>query len=201
MAIDISAMPRKELEKLRKQIDRALEKLDAESKKAALEAVRKAAATHGYSLGELVGGPAPKARKSPGTKGEAKFANPDNPKQTWTGKGRQPGWFKSAIAASNVSATPVADQAGDGKPDGYAVVYESPSQGRMEFDWHGPLVVDGFEIPLADYPRYDNPFAQTAFGDDRYEIEHDGYSLTIDFATGEREVSGRRLSRKGPSGE
>ena len=58
--------------------------------------------------------------------------------------------------------TPVPDQGADGLPDGYSVVYASPSQGVMEFDWHGPLVIDGLEVPLHDYPRYDNPFVQLA---------------------------------------
>lgn len=30
-------------------------------------------------------------------KGEAKYENPDNPSQTWSGKGREPDWFKKLI--------------------------------------------------------------------------------------------------------
>ena len=29
----------------------------------------------------------------------AKFCNPDNPSQTWTGRGRQPGWIKAGLQA------------------------------------------------------------------------------------------------------
>ena len=100
--------------------------------------------------------------------------------------------FRANIEAAVVTATPVSDQQGDGFPDGHAVVYESPSQGRIEFDWNGPLVVGGLEVPIAAYARYDNPFVQAAFGDDRYEIERDGQRLTLDFATNVREVSGVR---------
>ena len=76
--------------------------------------------------------------------------------------------FRAAIEAAEVVTSAVPDHEGDGKPDGYAVFYASPSQGVMEFDWHGPLVVAGLEIPIADYPRYDNPFIETPFGEDRF---------------------------------
>jgi DNA-binding protein H-NS len=32
-----------------------------------------------------------------GSKGMPKYANPANPDQTWTGRGRQPGWVKEAL--------------------------------------------------------------------------------------------------------
>jgi len=101
------------------------------------------------------------------------------------------------------------DQEGDGRPDGYAVVYESPSQGTVEFDWHGPLVVAGQEVPLAGYPRYDNPFVHTPFGEDRYEVALGKHSLVLDFATNECTAAfegrcrlpylGGRRGRPGPS--
>lgn len=97
--------------------------------------------------------------------------------------------FRAAIEAASVTATLVPDQESDGKDDGYAVVYESPSQGTMAFDWHGPLIVAGLEVPLADYPRYDNPFAHTPFGEDHYVIELNGHGLELDFATNERRIT------------
>jgi hypothetical protein len=106
--------------------------------------------------------------------------------------------FRAAIEAAAVITSPVPDQQGDGMPDGYAVVYESPSQGVMEFDWHGPLVVAGLEVPIAEYPRYDNPFVQTPFGADRYEIEYAEYRLVLDFATNERLAEAVPSERRGP---
>ncbi len=94
--------------------------------------------------------------------------------------------FQAAIGAATITTQAVPDLQGDGLPDGYAVVYDSPSQGKMEFDWHGPLVVDGLDVPIADYPRYDTPFGMTPFGDDQVEIELDGYRLELDFANLER---------------
>jgi DNA-binding protein H-NS len=32
-------------------------------------------------------------------KGEAKYQNPDNLSQTWTGKGREPNWYKEWISS------------------------------------------------------------------------------------------------------
>ncbi|MEO1641598.1 MAG: H-NS histone family protein, partial [Pseudomonadota bacterium] len=104
MKTDLKSMSRKELEKLKSNIDKALARLDAKDKKAALAAAEKAAAAHGFLLSELAGGAAAKpGRKKPGPKPKTasvpKYKNPSDPSQTWTGKGRQPEWFKAAIAA------------------------------------------------------------------------------------------------------
>ena len=94
--------------------------------------------------------------------------------------------FREAIVASAVVTTPVPDQEGDGQSDGFDVVYQSPSQGEITFGWNSPLVVGGQEIPLRDYPRYDNPFVQTEFGETRYEVSDGEYHLVLDFAVGKR---------------
>jgi DNA-binding protein H-NS len=102
MSIDLHSMSRGDLEKLRSDIDKALASLEtrklAEARKAAEEAVR----ALGFSLDEVVGGgaPAPKSRGRKAAKtGEAKYHNPANPSQTWTGRGRQPGWIKDGLKA------------------------------------------------------------------------------------------------------
>jgi len=102
MKTDLKSMTRKELEKLKANIDKALAKLAEKDKKAALAAAEKAAAAHGFSLAEITGDAATrKTRKviaGPKTVSAPKYVNPVNSDQTWTGKGRQPVWFKSAIA-------------------------------------------------------------------------------------------------------
>jgi len=40
-----------------------------------------------------------KVAKGPKTKAPPKYKNPTDASQTWTGKGRQPQWFKDAMAA------------------------------------------------------------------------------------------------------
>ena len=75
----------------------------------AIKAAEKAAAAHGFSLAQLTGGetaapkkrgrkPGPKAAK-PKKAGAPRYKNPADASQTWTGKGRQPVWFKDAVAA------------------------------------------------------------------------------------------------------
>ena len=49
------------------------------------------------------------------------------------------------------------------KGDTFHVVYQSPSQGKMTFGWNEALTVNGEEIPLHDYKRYDNPYLQEEF--------------------------------------
>lgn len=95
MGIDLNTLSVEELVALKRDADKALQSLDARSRTEALKAAEAAAREHGFSLKELLGG------KSASTKaaGVAKYANPADASQTWTGKGRQPEWFKAAMAA------------------------------------------------------------------------------------------------------
>ena len=104
MKIDLKSMSRRELEKLSTDIDKALDRLKKQDMKKAKEAAAKAAAAHGFSLAEILGGapsagPTAKAKTKSAVKGVMKYANPADPSQKWTGKGRQPHWFKAAIEA------------------------------------------------------------------------------------------------------
>ena len=65
MKPDLKSMTRKELERLKVNVEKALDKLAEKDKKAALAAAQKAAAAHGFSLAEITAGaPAPKKRKT-----------------------------------------------------------------------------------------------------------------------------------------
>jgi hypothetical protein len=46
---------------------------------------------------------------------------------------------------------------------GLNITFHSPGRGLLRFGWEGPLEVNGVEIPLQDYPRYDNPYVQAEF--------------------------------------
>jgi hypothetical protein len=74
--------------------------------------------------------------------------------------------------------------------DGLRVGYESPSQGRLDFDWSGPLRRNGSAIPLAGFPRYDAPWCQAAFPSERVEVACGGHALRLDWPTGTRLVDG-----------
>ncbi len=103
MSVDLKSMSRKELEKHLKDVKKALQAVQARDRREAKKAAEKAAAEFGFSLEDLAAdSPAPrKARKtkakSTGPKSKPKFRNPADPKQTWTGKGRQPNWFRAEV--------------------------------------------------------------------------------------------------------
>ena len=71
-----------------------------------------------------------------------------------------------------------------------AVSYSSPSQGRLEFGWWGPLVQDGRRVVLRDYPRYRNPYADVPFPSDNVRFELGGHWLELDWEQARREASG-----------
>ena len=95
MEINLKDMSRKELEKLRRDVDKAIENVASRELKMAQEAAARAAAEYGYSLDEVV---AVAPKRATGIKSAPKFRNPENADQTWTGKGRQPDWYKTAVA-------------------------------------------------------------------------------------------------------
>lgn len=103
MATDLKSMSSKELEKLLADVKKALQSAKARDRRQALKAAEKAAGEWGFSLTELAAGekPAKKApknkTKSTKTKSKPQFANPADKTQTWTGKGRQPNWFRAEI--------------------------------------------------------------------------------------------------------
>ena len=65
--------------------------------------------------------------------------------------------------------------------DHRAVLYESPSQGRLEFGWEGPFRQNDLILPLGDYPRYDNPYACVEFPAGQIDIRCEGQSLKLCF--------------------
>lgn len=99
MAKSLDKMSRQELLTLRSDVDKALRKAESRDRKEAKKAAEEAAAKFGFSLSDVadVRGAARKS-KSAGVAGAPKFVNPKDPSQTWTGKGRQPRWYKDAVA-------------------------------------------------------------------------------------------------------
>ncbi len=91
-AINVDRMSLKELVDLEGKVQRAIaaardrERSDLKKKMAEL------AQTHGFSVAELFGnGRAGRGGKMKSI-GVAKYANPDNRSDTWTGRGRKPNW-------------------------------------------------------------------------------------------------------------
>ena len=92
MSIDLNSMSRDELLALKGEVDKALKSLEARRKAEALKAAQDAAKEFGFSLAELTDG-----SKTGGKKAAPKYANPADPSQTWSGRGRQPVWFREAV--------------------------------------------------------------------------------------------------------
>jgi hypothetical protein len=73
--------------------------------------------------------------------------------------------------------------------DGLNVEFQSPGNGLIQFGWGGHLRLDGAEVPLKEYPRYDNPYAQAEFWPDRIDIHSQDNWLKLDWQTGTRTFS------------
>lgn len=88
MPLDFDKMSLKEMRDLRAKLDRAINSYEDRKRREALAAVEEAARVHGFNLADLTGG---KLSRS-GTVAP-KYANPDDPTMTWTGRGRKPRWI------------------------------------------------------------------------------------------------------------
>jgi len=95
--IDLDSMSRSELVKLRADVEKAISSLADRERRKAIEAAEKAAAEHGFSLAELTGVSLPTKRGK--SKSPAKYRNPADASQTWSGRGRKPRWIIEAAAA------------------------------------------------------------------------------------------------------
>lgn len=96
MGINLENMSRKELLDLSVQVEKALKGAEVRERQEALKAAEKAVAEFGFSLSELT---PEAARPTKGTKAAAKYRNPADPAQTWTGRGRKPQWIHDALQA------------------------------------------------------------------------------------------------------
>lgn len=92
--IDLNSMSLKELKDLQGQVTKAISGFEDRRKKQALAELEEKARAMGFSLAELTGAQAPRKRAP----ASAKYANPANPADTWSGRGRKPRWFAEALA-------------------------------------------------------------------------------------------------------
>ncbi|MCU9836635.1 H-NS histone family protein [Ruegeria sp. WL0004] len=96
MGIDLTGMSRKDLVALRSKLDAAIKEAENKERQEALKAAERAAAEFGFSLSELASEP---RKSTKGTKATAKYRNPADPEQTWSGRGRKPQWIHDALHA------------------------------------------------------------------------------------------------------
>ena len=90
-AINVDKMSLKELVALDEKIQGALVQARKKAHGEVKQKLTDLAGEHGFSLNELFGG-----GRGPGKQkavGVAKYANPENKSDTWTGRGRKPNWL------------------------------------------------------------------------------------------------------------
>lgn len=95
MTIDLNNMSLKDLRDLQSRVTKAVATFEDRRRKEALAEVEEVARAKGFTLSELTGSSAPKKR-APAT---AKYANPADPSDTWSGRGRKPRWMEAALKA------------------------------------------------------------------------------------------------------
>ena len=94
MEMNLNALSLKELKELQSQVGKAIASFEDRKKKAALAELEEKAREMGFSLAELTGAPVTRKRAA----ATAKYVNPANSADTWSGRGRKPRWFIEAIA-------------------------------------------------------------------------------------------------------
>lgn len=95
MSIDLDTLSLSELRDLRNKVERSITSYEDRRKKEALAAVEQAAREHGFNLADLAG------LKAARPKVAAKYANPQDPSQTWSGRGRRPRWVQEYVDNGN----------------------------------------------------------------------------------------------------
>ncbi len=95
MKYDLENMDLKELKSLQKDVAKAINDYEERKRHEALSAAQKKVAEFGFKLEDLMGGKG----KKPKANGVARYAHPENPTKTWTGKGRKPAWVNEHLDA------------------------------------------------------------------------------------------------------
>lgn len=92
--LNLDKMSLKDLQVLQGEVAAAIESKKVEEREALRAEIASMAATRGFSIQDLVGG-----KRAGGKLGKVapKYRNPENPSETWTGRGRQPRWLAAMV--------------------------------------------------------------------------------------------------------
>ena len=93
-AINVDKMSLKELVALEGKIKGAIAEARTKERSELKGKVAALALSHGFSITELFGGRGAGKVKAAGV---AKYANPDDASDTWTGRGRKPNWLVARL--------------------------------------------------------------------------------------------------------
>ena len=92
-------LPLEGLVKLRADVDRLIKQRQKEDKKNIFNRMLAMAQAAGFaSVEAFVASQGRSPRSDKGVRLPPKYRNPNNAQQTWSGKGRKPGWFVSHLA-------------------------------------------------------------------------------------------------------
>jgi DNA-binding protein H-NS len=91
---DINRMSLKELQELETKVQKAKSAVQDRTRTELRRRIEDIARQAGFKLGDLFSGRGGKGRTVP-----IKYANPDDPSQTWTGRGRMPRWLAAKTRA------------------------------------------------------------------------------------------------------
>jgi DNA-binding protein H-NS len=92
---NLNSLSLKELKELQSQVAKAIATFEDRKKKEVLAELHEVARTKGFTLEELTGTSAVR-RRAPAS---AKYANPADKTDTWSGRGRKPRWFIEALTS------------------------------------------------------------------------------------------------------
>lgn len=93
--MNLNSLSLAELKKLQKDVAQAIAGFEERQRREALAELEAIAKEKGFSLAELTAEIGKKKRKP----AAPKYANPADPEQTWTGRGRRPRWVEAALAS------------------------------------------------------------------------------------------------------
>lgn len=91
---NLNSLSLKELKDLQSQVAKAIASFEDRKKKEAIAELQEFARTKGFDLEELTGATVVR-RRAPAS---AKYANPADKSDTWSGRGRKPRWFIAALS-------------------------------------------------------------------------------------------------------
>jgi DNA-binding protein H-NS len=93
--MDLSEYSLRELKQLKKDVESAIESYNDRQRQQAVAELEAIAREKGFSLAELAG--LAKSRKK--SAAVPKYAHPQNPELTWSGRGRRPRWLEEALSS------------------------------------------------------------------------------------------------------
>ncbi|MDJ1015111.1 MAG: H-NS histone family protein [Paracoccaceae bacterium] len=92
--VNLSKMSLAELKSLQKDVAKAIQGFEKRKRDDAMKALQAVAKEHGMTLDQIVSGGGGKKKRAGAP---AKYRNPANAGETWSGRGRQPKWYKDAV--------------------------------------------------------------------------------------------------------